>query len=203
LWVFCYGETTREEEVKQLENAAEDDQVRKMVAPEIVRSFFDGTYTDELASFLGNILIGEEDYSKLLPTTLQKEVYRAYVKVFKKAGRGTKGWLTHSPNNTYGTEEGIGDTGLYNALAYSNGYNLYIWQNTLSNQLGLIHSFEANPDFKAMHILHTQENHYDRLVVQGSQSPSFQESGISQPLKGKEKRERRGLLMFLTKRLNL
>jgi hypothetical protein len=193
---------TRKKGISQLENAAEDDQVREMVAPEIVRSFFDGTYTDELAPFLGNILIGEEgDYSKLLPAALQKEVYQAYVKAFKKAGRGTKGWLTHSPNNTYGAEEGIGDTGLYDALAYLNGYNLYIWQNTLSNQLGLIHSFEANQGFKAMHILHTQGNHYDRLVVQDSQSPSFQESGISQSLKGKEKKRKKNMTNTLDKEI--
>ena len=186
---FSAMETTRKEGIEQLENAVGNKHIREMVAPEIIRSFFDGTYTDELAPFLGNIPIGEEeDYRTLLRSATKKKVYHAYVNAFKKAGRGTKGWLTHSPNNTHGAEEGIRDTGLYDALAYLNGYNLYIWQNTLSNHLDLIHSFEDNSDFKAMHILHTQGNHYDQLIgVQESQSPSSQESKISQSPKGKEK----------------
>jgi hypothetical protein len=188
-WLSAIG-ITLEEGIGQLENAVGNKHVREIVAPEIVKSFFEGTYQEELAPFLGGISLGEEeDYRTLLRSAMKKKVYRTYVNAFKEAERGIKGWLTHSPNNTHGGEESIGDTGLYDALAYLNECNLYIWQNTLSNHLDLIRSFEGNPGFKAVHILHTLGNHYDQLIVaQESQSQVSQESGISQLRKGKEKK---------------
>lgn len=54
----------------------------------------------------------------------------------------------------------------YDALAYLNKLNLYIWQtkSNTTNQLDLIHSYEPDSLFTSIHILHNGRNHYDKLT---------------------------------------
>ncbi|MBW8308580.1 MAG: hypothetical protein K0M45_02890 [Candidatus Paracaedibacteraceae bacterium] len=120
-----------------------------------------------------------------------KEIYLSYTKSFKTRGTAGSGWLTHTPNQDI--EATIGATGLYDAIAYLHGINLYIWQVPAGDTVAkLIHWYENKKNNRSAHVLHNGWDHYDmlncheemlqveELTTQESPQPHVEKSTIEQ-----------------------
>lgn len=129
-----------------------------------------------------------EDISrKILALAGSEDIYLKYIKSFKTSGVDGSGWLTHTPNESM--ERPIGTNGLYDAIAYLHGINLYIWQVPENEtQAKLIHWHEDEKNYSYAHVLHNGRDHYDTLkchekIQRGEELVINPESSQLQPIK--------------------
>lgn len=145
----------------------------------------------------------KQNISKVLKDMQQhaqrRDVYLGFLENFKSSGPDDRGWLTHSPNIK---EEK--NTGLYDAIAYLNKLNLYIWQlSEGQTQLALIHRFEGEKDYDNAHILHNGRDHYDRLKCREHEAKKSQVNSEKESKKTDKKIRQRRKEIATTEKLIL